>query len=178
LALIAIATLSLLWIERGSADNTVTLLITSAGPLSAAVLDGSLVPVDSSPSDQRDTGTLRLVVRDQRGTSEGWAVSIVASDFDYLGTSPLGRDIPSSGFRIVTVEPPLVVFGQPRGENGPYTTAISNVSLDTPRTVMWAAPGGGSGDYEQRIGVELDIPAGSQPGIYLTTLTLAYTSAP
>jgi hypothetical protein len=50
--------------------------------------------------------------------------------------------------------------------------------LDTPRTVIWAEPGGGSGDYEQLIAVELDIPAGSQPGLYMTTLTVAYTSAP
>lgn len=178
LLLIAFAALALLWTASVSAENTVSLTILPAGPLSAAVLDGGLYPIVASNQEQRDTGTLSLVINDRRGTSEGWSVSIAASDFTYLGDSPFGQDIPSRGFRVVSIAIPLALAGQPVGEYGPHPMPIAGLSLDTPRTVVWAAPGGGSGDYEQLIGVELIIPAGSHPGLYLSNLTIAFASAP
>src|SRR3954469_19888477 len=91
LALVAVAVLSLVWPSTGSAENTVSLEITGATPLSVGIRDGVLSPVRYSHQGQRLLGMLHLLVSDGRGTSAGWSVSIIASDFFYVGTSPLGR---------------------------------------------------------------------------------------
>jgi hypothetical protein len=160
------------------ADNTVTLTIVGENTVQAYVVDGTLLPIDYANEFQQDTGELRLVTSDLRGTSQGWSVNIVSSDFVYHGESSSGDDIPNSGFRILVVTAPMVIAGQPRVEGGPNFDPLVGASLDIPRTVIWAAPGSGSGEYEQAIEVVLDIPLGSQAGTYIATLTVAFTSAP
>ena len=51
-------------------------------------------------------------------------------------------------------------------------------SLDTAREVILAGVGSGSGAYTQNLPVNLDIPAQSQTGTYIATLTIAITSGP
>lgn len=160
------------------ADNKVTLTIVGESTVQAYVVDGALLPIDYTNEFQQDTGEIKLLTSDSRGTSQGWSVSIVSSDFVYDGESPSGGDIPNSGFRILAVKAPVVIAGQPRVEGGPNFDPLVGASLDIPRTVIWAEPGSGSGEYEQGIEVVLDIPLGSQAGTYIATITVAFASAP
>jgi hypothetical protein len=160
------------------ADNTVRLTIVGDGPMTAMVVDATLPQIAYSNEPQQVSGLLSLVISDSRGTSVGWSVAVASTDFIYHGDSPSGRDIPNEGFRILAVAAPVVVAGQPVGAGGPHVGPLAGASLDTPRTVIWAEPGAGSGDYALRIGVVLDVPVRSQVGIYLATLTIAFTAAP
>jgi hypothetical protein len=178
LALVGAAALSFLCLAPARAENTVTLTITAAGTLTAGIIGETVLPLEYSNEIQHESAVLRLVVSDPRGTSAGWSVSIASSDFVYQGDSAVGLDIPNTGFRILAVTAPVAIAGQPVGEGGPYFDPLSDASLDVPRTVIWAAPGAGSGDYEQRITIVIEVPAGSQVGTYVATLIVAFASAP
>lgn len=178
LALIGATAASCLLILPARADNTVTLTILPKSEFHASVVDATLSPIEYSDEPTQVTGALQLIVSDPRGTSEGWGVSIASTDFVYQGDSPAAQDIPNTGFRIDAVQAPTVIEGQPVGPAGPYPASLNGASLDSTRTVIWAEPGAGSGDYQQRIDVALDIPAGSEPGTYVATLTVAFVTGP
>ena len=178
LSLIGVTVACCLVATPARADNTVTLTILPGGELNAVVTDAALVPIVYTGGPSRHSGTLQLVVSDPRGTSAGWRVTVTSSDFVYQGDSPTAHDIPNTGFRIQSVQDPDVIAGQPIAIGGPHASSVTSASLDIPRTVIWAEPGAGSGDYSQRIGIVLDIPAGSEPGTYVATLTVAFNTGP
>ena len=158
-------------------NSEVTQEITGGtGGLTASIADATQPPVAYSNAAQQNPGLLTLSVSDSRGTSAGWNVTVLSSDFDYNGTSPIGSDIPSENFEILTPGDPSVVAGQPVVAAGPL--AGVGGTLDAARRVIFAGIGSGSGTYTQNLPVSLDIPALSQTGTYVATLTVAITSGP
>lgn len=162
------------------ATNSVTQVINSGGSLGAYVDSATMGAVNYSNSAGSTTGTLALHVTDPRGSAAGWNVTIQSGDFAYSGASPIGQAIPASGFTMTSLGTPTVVAGEARdATHGPNAFSASlNASLDSPRKVISADAGYGSGDYAQSIGVGLAIPAQSQAGTYTATLTVLIASAP
>lgn len=147
------------------AEDTVTQEITE-GTLSASVADADMVDIAYSNAAGSTTGTLNLNVDDARGTATGWNVTIASSAFIYDDTSPIGIDIPNTGFS-TTGYGPLTVEG---GQSIPAPTTETVGLLSGALPVFEAAAGSGSGEYTQPINVLLLIPAASQSGTYLATL--------
>jgi hypothetical protein len=149
------------------AVDTVTQVITQ-GTLTASVTDATMTPIAYSNTAGLTTGTLSLTVDDSRGVGTGWGVTIASSDFDYQGTSPIGIDIPNTGFQTTGFGTLTVNAGQAAppptaGTGGVFSSAVQALS---------AAAGSGSGNYTQPIDVSLVIPAQSQAGTYVATLTV------
>jgi hypothetical protein len=160
------------------ADNTVTLTIGPGGVLSARVIDSTPLPVAGDANPRRDAGLLHLLVSDPRGTSVGWRVVIAVAVLDGRGDSACGDTVPGSDVRILAVTAPTVLAGQPRTTGGPNYDPLVGASLATPRTVIWAEPGAGSGDYGQTIAFVLDVPALRPAGTCQATLVVTLASAP
>lgn len=160
------------------AENTVTLTVASGGEVTATLIEATLGPRVDPAVSRWETGRLRLVVDDPRGTAAGWSISIVASDFRGSGPATEQGRIASSDFRLLVAWAPAVVDGQPRDAGGPNATPQFGASLDAPRITMQAAPGAGSGIYEQVIDVGLEIPAGLPGGAYEGVVAIAVTAGP
>jgi hypothetical protein len=162
--------------QSSTSTSSVTQEIRGGG-LNASITAASMTPVNYSNDPNESTGVLNLSVSDATGSSAGWNVAVSSSDFVYQGTSPTGADIPSTDFSITTPHDPTLVAGQAiDATGGPY--AVDGGSLDTARTTIAANAGFGSGNYAQALDVHLDIPARSQTGSYVATLTVLITSGP
>ncbi len=177
-ALITAVAAALLSAALVQAENTVSLMIVGNGTLTASLIDGSLGPIQTATTIRQEVGGLSLVVRDPRGTGAGWSVTIESADVTPDGGPLTDRSIVNSRFHVLAAPSPIVLAGQGRVAGGPNGTPLTGASLDTPRQVLHAAPGSGSGDYAQEIRVGLDIPARSQAGAYRTVLTVALSSGP
>ena len=175
---LAVAMATALALPSLAQDADVTQEITGGtGGLTASIADATLPPVAYSNAAQQNPGLLTLSVSDARGTGAGWNVTVSSSDFIYGGTSPIGEDIPNENFEILNPPgDPSVVAGQSIIAAGPLAGAGG--SLDTAREVIFAGIGSGSGAYTQNLPVNLDIPAQSQTGTYVATLTVAIASGP
>ena len=149
------------------AIDTVTQVI-NGGTLSATVADASLTAIPFSNAAGLSTGVLFLNVNDARGVGTGWNVTIASSAFDYTGSSPIGIDIPNTGFQTTGYGTLVVNAGQ--AVPPPTTEVGGTFSAAVP--VFEAASGSGSGVYTQPINVSLAIPAQSQAGTYIATLTV------
>ncbi|CAN5674234.1 hypothetical protein BH09CHL1_BH09CHL1_06540 [soil metagenome] len=160
------------------ADNTVYVSIEPSGTVTAEIYEGYLPSIDYSTRFQEDEGVLLLRVNDLRGSSAGWCVSIVSSDFVYEGTSKFGRAIGAGGFQIHSASSPELIAGQPIVPAGPNFNPLLGATLEIPRTVLWAAPGSGSGDYLQEIKVIWNVPGNAQSGTYSAVMTVTVSSAP
>lgn len=164
----AIAALGMATVTAGAlAQNEVTQEITS-GALSAFVDDANLTTIPYSNDDEVSTGTLSLTVDDSRGVGSGWAVSISSSNFIYDDTSPIGDDIPATGFQTSA----FGTLAVNEGQAAPAPTAGAGGTLSGAVPILSAADGSGSGNYTQPFDVSLDIPAQSQAGVYIATLTV------
>jgi hypothetical protein len=158
------------------AQDTVVQEITGED-ITASVASAVLDPLPYSNLQQVNTGSLTLSVDDARGTSAGWSVQILSSDFVYQGTSVSGADIPAANFSITSSSAPALVSGQPiDATGGPY--AVDDGALNVAVTTIGANPGFGSGSYTQDLDVSLIVPAQSQTGLYQATLTVAISAAP
>lgn len=159
-----------------SAQDTVVQEITGDG-ITASIATAVLDPVAYSNVEQLNTGILSLSVDDARGSSAGWSVQVLSSDFVYQGTSATGAGIPAANFSITSSNAPTLVAGQPiDATGGPY--AVDGGPLNASVTTVGADPSFGSGSYAQNLDVSLIIPALSQTGLYQATLTVAISAAP
>ena len=159
-------------------NDSVTQVITG-GSLTASITAATLTSVTYSNVLQTNSGSLTLNVSDARGTSQGWNVTVSSSDFVYQvgGPSANPTDIPATGFSILTPGAPSMVAGQAvDGSNGPV--AGTGGALSSARQVISSAADYGSGDYTQQLPVSLAIPALSQTGTYVATLTVNVSSGP
>lgn len=174
----AIGAALILPVSAQSSNSSVTQEIRGGG-LYASIAAASMTPVNYSNLANESTGVLNLSVSDATGSSAGWNVAVSSSDFVYQGSSPSGVNIPNTDFSITTAENPVLVAGQPiDATGGPYAGAVAGTSLDNARKTIAANAGFGSGDYSQALDVHLDIPARSQTGSYIATLTVLITSGP
>jgi hypothetical protein len=164
------------------AVDTVSQQITSGGSLSASVANATMSSVSYSNTAGSSTGTLDLSVSDPRGTSLGWNVTIQSTDFVRTGsllTNTNAHDIPVSGFTIVSLGTPVATAGQAvDATGGPKVGSVTGLDLSAPRKTISANAGFGSGNYTESIPVSLVIPAMSQTGTYVATLTVTISSAP
>lgn len=144
----------------------------AAGTLTAEVVGGlPEVGVEASFADQAASGALTYRVAAQG--CGGWSVSVAAGPFFYEGPAPVGA--PNAlGLSLISAGAPTVVDG----ESGGVAAVADTGDLGTERTVLTAAPGGGSGTYEQELGVSVSVPAGAPVGTYRTTITITASSAP
>jgi hypothetical protein len=166
LALTSLATVAL-------AEDTVTQEITS-GSLSAVVSDASLTSVAYSNLATSSSGTLMLTVDDSRGSGTGWNVTISSGSFVYGGGSPIGQNIPASGFQTTSFGTLVVNAGQA----SPAPAAGAGGTLSAAVPVLSADASTGSGNYTQPINVSLAIPAQSQAGTYVAELEVTITDGP
>lgn len=176
LGLVGAAALTVSAVAPSLAANDVTQVINGGGNISASVASATLAPVTYSDAQQSSAGTLNLSVSDPRGTAEGWYITLASSNFVYTGSSSIGQPIPKAGFVLGTPGSPVYVSGQAIQPTGPV--AASGGSLDTARKTITAAVGTGSGSYTQALPSTLVIPAFSQTGSYLATLTVTISNAP
>jgi len=158
------------------AANDVTQVINGGGNISAYVASATLSPVTYSDAQQSSSGTLNLSVSDPRGTAAGWYVTLASTAFVYGGSSPIGQNLPNTGFVLGTPGSPVDVSGQSIQPTGPV--AVAGGSLDQARKTISAAVGSGSGSYTQALPASLVIPTFSQTGSYLATLTVTISNAP
>jgi X-Pro dipeptidyl-peptidase len=163
------------------ASDTVTQAITGSG-LTASIADVGLSDVAYQNSAHNVTGSMVLTVDDSTGSGAGWNVTVLSSDFIWVGTANGGQDIPAAKFALTSASVPTKIAGQAvsvalsTGPQVPPTSPLGN--LDTARKVLVATAAYGSGAYSQDLGVTLTIPGQSRVGTYTGTLTTTITSAP
>jgi hypothetical protein len=161
------------------AVDSVSQEITGNGQLTASVANASMGSIAYSHSQGTTTGTLTLTVDDPRGTSLGWNVTIVSTDFVKGFVNPNAYNIPVGGFTFTAANTPEMTAGQAVDvTNGPKAGSVAALDLSTPRKTIFANAGYGSGTYTQTLPVSLVVPAVSQAGTYTATLTVSVTSAP
>jgi hypothetical protein len=165
----------------GFAADTITQAITGSG-LTASVADVTLTSVAYQNTAHNVTGTMVLTADDSTGTSLGWNVTILVSDFMWVGTANGGIDIPAANFALTSAAAPTLVAGQvvtATAATGPQVPPTSPLgSLSSARKTLSATAGYGAGTYTQSLGVTLTIPAQSRVGVYTGTLTTTITAAP
>jgi hypothetical protein len=163
------------------AADKVTQAITGSG-LTASVADVTLASVAYQNTAHDVTGTMVLTVDDSTGSNAGWNVTILASDFAWVGTANGGTDIPAAKFALTSAAVPTKIAGQAVSlalSTGPQVPPTSPIgTLDSARKVLVATAAFGAGTYSQDLGVTLTIPAQSRVGVYTGTLTTTITSAP
>ncbi len=163
------------------AANTVTLAITGSG-LTASVADLTLTSVAYQNNAHDVTGSMLLTADDSTGSGAGWNVTILASNFVWVGTANGGIDIPASDFALTSAAAPTKIAGQAVSvalSTGPQVPPTSPLgTLDAARKVLVATAAYGAGTYTQALGVTLSVPAQSRVGTYTGTLTTTITSAP
>jgi hypothetical protein len=161
--------------------DTVTQTITGGG-LTASIGDLSFPDAAYQNGEHTVAGTMVLTAADDTGTSSGWKVTVMTSDFAWTGTAVGGQDIPATAFALTSAEEAVMVTGQAVGvaaATGPQVPPTSPVgTLDTPRQVLYATAAYGAGSYTQNLNVALTIPALSRVGTYTGTLTTTITAAP
>jgi hypothetical protein len=163
------------------AANTVTQAITGSG-LTASVADLTLPSVAYQNGAHDVTGSMVLTVDDSTASGAGWNVTILVSNFIWVGTANGGSDIPAAKFALTSAGVAVATAGQPVSvalSTGPQVPPTSPLStLDSARKVLVATAAYGAGTYTQALGVTLTIPAQSRVGVYTGTLTTTITSAP
>jgi hypothetical protein len=163
------------------AADTVTQQITGIG-LTASVGDLTLASVPYQNAAHDVTGSMILTAEDNTGLGLGWNVTIMASDFVWVGTANGGNDIPAANFALTNAAAPTMLAGTPvsvAAATGPQVPPTSPLgTLDTARKTLVATAAYGLGTYAQVLGVTLTIPAMSRVGMYTGTLTTTITSAP
>jgi hypothetical protein len=161
--------------------DTVTQAITGSG-LTASIADVTLGSAAYQNAAHDVTGSMVLTVDDSTGSGAGWNVTIMSSDFFWVGTANGGTDIPAAKFALTTAAAPTKVAGQAVSvalSTGPQVPPTSPLgTLDVARKVLVATAAYGAGTYTQALGVTLTIPAQSRVGVYTGTLTTTITSAP
>ena len=163
------------------AADTITQAITGSG-LTASVADVTLTSVAYQNAAHAVTGTMVLTADDSTGLAAGWNVTIMSSDFVWVGTANGGFDIPAANLSLSSAAVPVMIAGQVVGvaaATGPQVPPTSPLgTLDAPRKTISATAAYGSGTYTQDLGITLAIPAMSRVGVYTGTLTTTITSAP
>jgi hypothetical protein len=163
------------------AADTITQAITGSG-LTASVGDVTLTSVAYQNAAHAVVGTMVLTADDSTGSGAGWNVTIVSSDFVWVGTANGGFDIPAANLSLSSAAVPVMVAGQVvsvAAATGPQVPPTSPLgTLDSARKTLSATAAYGSGTYTQGLGITLAIPAMSRVGVYTGTLTTTITSAP
>ena len=163
------------------AADTITQAITGSG-LTASVGDVTLTSVAYQNAAHAVVGTMVLTADDSTGSGAGWNVTIVSSDFVWVGTANGGFDIPAANLSLSSAAAPVMVAGQVvsvAAATGPQVPPTSPLgTLDAPRKTISATAAYGAGTYTQGLGITLAIPAMSRVGVYTGTLTTTITSAP
>jgi hypothetical protein len=163
------------------AADTITQAITGSG-LTASVGDVTLTSVAYQNAAHAVVGTMVLTADDSTGSGAGWNVTIVSSDFVWVGTANGGFDIPAANLSLSSAAAPVMVAGQVvsvAAATGPQVPPTSPLgTLDAPRKTLSATAAYGAGTYTQGLGITLAIPAMSRVGVYTGTLTTTITSAP
>lgn len=99
-----------------------------------------------------------ISVEDDRGTREGWSLTVTATDF-YSGSAI----IPITN---LTVEPNNLIVEQGNGDHVSLGQSHSFTGEEDPATVMVAEPGFGNGLYYSTLNLDFVIPANSKAGKY------------
>lgn len=163
------------------ASNTVVQAITGSG-LTASIANLTLSSVAYQNAGHDVTGSMVLTVDDSTGSGAGWNVTVLASDFVWVGTANGGIDIPAARFALTSASVATRIAGQAVSaalSTGPQVPPSSPLgTLDSARKVLVATAAYGAGTYSQDLAVTLTIPAQSRVGVYTGTLTTTITSAP
>jgi len=163
------------------AVDTVTQTITGGG-LTASIGDLNFPDAAYQNGEHAVAGTMVLTAADDTGTSSGWKVTVMTSNFVWAGSAVGGQDIPAQAFALTSAGAAVMISGQAVGvaaATGPQVPPTSPVgTLDTPRQVLYATAAYGAGTYSQALNVTLTIPALSRVGTYTGTLTTTITAAP
>jgi hypothetical protein len=163
------------------AADTITQAITGSG-LTASVADVTLTSVAYQNAAHAVVGTMVLTADDSTGSGAGWNVTILSSDFVWVGTANGGIDIPAANLALSSAAAPVMIAGQAvsvAAATGPQVPPTSPLgTLDSARKTLSATAAYGAGTYTQGLGITLTIPAISRVGVYTGTLTTTITSAP
>lgn len=161
--------------------NTVSQQITGGG-LTASIADLSLASVAYQSGEHDVVGTMVLTATDDTTARAGWNVTVMTSDFVFVGSAAGGVDIPAVNFALTSADAPVWISGDVinvaanTGPQVPSTT--STATLEVARKVLHATAGYGAGSYRQNLNVALTIPELSRVGTYTGTLTVTITAAP
>jgi hypothetical protein len=177
---IATASILALSVATGAAAQQtaqVTQKITG-GQFTYSITSGSLndIVYDYTKTGEIATnGELTLTVDDARGTKQGWTVSMASTNFTYSGSAPNPHEhnIGADKFRVSPAQPKMV-----KGESINGVSQLGGGTLQSSVGVIKADAGHGSGQYEQKLPVTLQVPAKSPVGTYTATITVTTTAAP
>ena len=177
---IAAAALLNLGVAAGTVaqDNQITQVIEGGG-LTASLTTSDFPVLNYSEDDRFNQASMTLRVDDERGTYEGWNVTLQASSFVYTGTVTGDHDIPAANLRILQ---PGYGNQSLTNLNGGNTNSMDvlgmNHYLNNQTMVLRAQQNAGAGAYELRIPVELKVPGASPVGSYTSTITVNSSSGP
>lgn len=118
------------------------------------------------------TGTLTILVRDDRGANTGWSVTLDSGNFH--STAENATAIPARGFYVASDAGISSEIGATDG----ISVVNTGVPLNTGTRVLQAAEGAGTGVYAQELNVRLEIPAWQPVGEYRSDITVTIASGP
>jgi hypothetical protein len=126
-------------------------------------ITGDAQSVTASPSPWRAS--------DGRGSSDGWHVTIQATDF-----VSASRTIAIGNLKVQVMQSSITTVS---GNAPPVSVVISYQPVSpSPMKLITAAPGSGAGTYEFTPGFQLTLPASAYAGAYATALTTSVNSGP
>lgn len=112
------------------------------------------------------TGTSNIIIADNRGTAEGWELSVSSSDLVsswYVDPtsdehSEYRVSIPASAVKLNVLGVTHINGQEIDKDKGPFTdTGI--ILTNTPQMFVWAHPGGGMGAYEVVLNYQMTLPS-------------------
>jgi hypothetical protein len=175
----AVALSALLVVPAGATDRSEDVSIEIApGAFELALTEvealnnGEAITYD--PVDQQVNGALNLDVTDYSGSGEAWDITMVASSFQPDGWDQNDPEIDASNLEIAS----FGGFNLTHGATTGLTTGGAEQGLNEARTIVSASSDYAGGQFDVDINLELNVPGGTPPDTYESTITVDSANAP
>ena len=158
--------------------NQITQVI-EGGELTASLTTSDFPVLNYSDQERSNNASMTLRVDDERGTYEGWNVTLQASNFVYSGNASGSNDIPAENLHILQQGYSNQSLRNLDGGNTNSMDVLGmNNKLHQQTMVLRAQKNAGAGSYELTIPVQMKVRGGSPVGSYTSTITVTSSSGP
>lgn len=175
-AVVLTASTALTGVSQSQIVSDTSSVTIGSGSFSTSLSASDFANLPYSLEEQRALGgSIVLTVNDQRGTAEGWTVTVTLTDF--IGETRPDQFIPARNLEITSATITVAATGsQPVTETEmPFTT--SEVP-GQPQLIWTANPGYGQGAYHLNLTADLIIPGRTQAQTYTSIGTVNVVTAP